>query len=121
MLAAQYGPVFLEARELGREIRRDLGDHASFWEWGAETSLYFYSGVSPPTRFFYNYPLEVVPERYTEVVTREVTQAEPELVVVYRREILPIPPGLAAWLHRGYERFIADEAWELWRRKERGV
>lgn len=115
----KYGPVFLEARELGREIRRKLGTGAAIWHWGAETSLYFYTEAAPPTRFFYNYPLDLIPERFTDEVTREVATADPVLVVVYRRELLPMPPALSSWLHRGYSRVAGNEGWDLFERRVR--
>ncbi len=53
----KYGDVFVMEQELGRELGALLAPGETFYEWGAETGLYFESRHSPPSGAFYVFPL----------------------------------------------------------------
>ena len=48
-----YGDVFVESDRLGEILNQILLPNETFYEWGAETTLYFSSGRRPPTGIFY--------------------------------------------------------------------
>jgi hypothetical protein len=53
----KYGELFVSEDELGRELGALLAPGETFYEWGAETGLYFVSRRSPPSGAFYVFPL----------------------------------------------------------------
>jgi len=53
----KYGELFVSEDELGRELGALLTPSETFYEWGAETGLYFVSRRSPPSGAFYVFPL----------------------------------------------------------------
>jgi hypothetical protein len=53
----KYGEAFVAEQELGRELGALLAPGETFYEWGAETGLYFESRHSPPSGAFYVFPL----------------------------------------------------------------
>jgi hypothetical protein len=53
----KYGELFVSEDNLGRELGALLAPGETFYEWGAETGLYFRSHRSPPSGAFYVYPL----------------------------------------------------------------
>ena len=53
----KYGSLFVREQGLGRELGALLGPGETFYEWGAETGLYFESKHSPPSGVFYVFPL----------------------------------------------------------------
>jgi hypothetical protein len=53
----KYGDVFVMEQALGRELGALLAPGETFYEWGAETGLYFESRHSPPSGAFYVFPL----------------------------------------------------------------
>lgn len=57
----KYGELFVAEDELGRELGALLAPGETFYEWGAETGLYFVSRRSPPSGAFYVFPLLVGP------------------------------------------------------------
>jgi len=53
----KYGELFVSEDHLGRELGALLAPGETFYEWGAETGLYFRSHRSPPSGAFYVFPL----------------------------------------------------------------
>ena len=53
----KYGELFVREQKLGKELGALLGPGETFYEWGAETGLYFESKHSPPSGAFYVFPL----------------------------------------------------------------
>jgi hypothetical protein len=53
----KYGDTFVMEQKLGRELGTLLAPGETFYEWGAETGLYFESRHSPPSGAFYVFPL----------------------------------------------------------------
>ncbi len=53
----KYGDAFVMEQHLGRELGVLLAPGETFYEWGAETGLYFESRHSPPSGAFYVFPL----------------------------------------------------------------
>lgn len=60
----KYGELFVAENKLGRELGALLAPDETFYEWGAETGLYFASRRSPPSGQFYIYPLLGGPAAY---------------------------------------------------------
>jgi 4-amino-4-deoxy-L-arabinose transferase-like glycosyltransferase len=54
----RFGQQFTAAAQLGQRLARHLPSDCAFYEVGAETQLYFYSGRQPPSGVFYSMPLE---------------------------------------------------------------
>jgi hypothetical protein len=57
----RFGQQFTAAAQLGQRLARHLPSDCAFYEVGAETQLYFYSGRQPPSGVFYSMPLESGP------------------------------------------------------------
>lgn len=90
---AKYGNVFVSTKKVADKIAGVLEDGESFYEWGAETGLYFYSGISPPTGVFYHYPLlSRWPQvgKLSDKVIRQLEHQRPALIIL-NRAILPRP------------------------------
>ena len=60
----KYGELFVSEDGLGRELGALLTPGETFYEWGAETGLYFVSRRSPPSGAFYVFPLLNGPAAY---------------------------------------------------------
>ena len=72
--------------QAARALAALLEPGETFYEWGAETGLYFYALRSPPSGAFFNLPLLDGPaaQSLTDRVLQDLEKAQPELVVVYR-------------------------------------
>jgi 4-amino-4-deoxy-L-arabinose transferase-like glycosyltransferase len=57
----RFGQQFVVAAHLGTALGRQLPKTCDFYELGAETQLYFFSGREPPSGVFYSMPLESGP------------------------------------------------------------
>lgn len=76
--------LFVEERNLAREIATLLTPEESFYEFGAETGLYFESRRRPVTGAFYAYPLLSGPvaAKLSERVVKDLARRPPDLFVV---------------------------------------
>ena len=79
----KYGDVFVESKQLAGKIREWLKPNESFFEWGNETGLYFWTQRRPPSGVFYSYPLADGPlkEELTGRVLSQLEANKPELFV----------------------------------------
>ncbi len=107
---AKYGDVFVEARRTAEAIDTVLAPSETFYEWGDETELYYYTRRSPPTGIFYVYPVIVnTPLRpvLEARVLQELQHALPDLLVVNTTYLYPgmqlLPLG--EWLSENYVRW----------------
>lgn len=82
----KYGSVFVDSRAAAHAIDALLAPGETFYQWGAETGLYFYTRRSPPSGAFFHLPLLDGPlaQSLTDRVLHDLERTRPELVVVYR-------------------------------------
>jgi len=85
----KYGELFVREQKLGRELGVLLGPGETFYEWGAETGLYFESKHSPPSGAFYVFPLLAGPVA-KPLASRAVADLErrPPMMFVVNRGVL---------------------------------
>lgn len=103
--SSKYGDVFLNVRELGRNLDRLLEPGESFYEWGPEPGLYFYSGKRPLTGVLWDDPLfdSVMSERLSVRTMEELARSCPELVVAYRTDHnAEVDHPILKWVARKY-------------------
>ena len=76
--------LFVEERRLAHELAVLLQPGETFYEFGAETGLYFESRRRPPSGTFYAYPLLSGPvaARLSAQVVRDLERRPPELFIV---------------------------------------
>jgi len=76
--------LFVEERRLARELDTLLRPDETFYEFGAETGLYFESGRRPPSGAFYAYPLLQGPvaANLSARVVRDLERRPPDLFIV---------------------------------------
>jgi 4-amino-4-deoxy-L-arabinose transferase-like glycosyltransferase len=104
----KYGDVFVESKELAGEIKNLLGPGETFYEWGNETGLYFWTQCRPPSGVFYAYPLAAGPLK-AELTQRTLTQLEqtkPELFI-FNGDFYGLNadnPLLLDWFHQSYQK-----------------
>jgi hypothetical protein len=104
---AKYHDVFVEARRFAPLIDAALAPGETFFQWGDETELYFYTRRSPPTGLFYAYPMLVAGPLREELAARVVHDLErtrPELLAVNSRYLvrgMEMHP-VTQWLSRDY-------------------
>jgi 4-amino-4-deoxy-L-arabinose transferase-like glycosyltransferase len=85
----KYGELFVREQKLGRELGALLGPGETFYEWGAETGLYFESKHSPPSGAFYVFPLLAGPAAMP-LASRAVADLDrhPPMMFVVNRGVL---------------------------------
>ncbi len=80
----KYGEIFLNSEKMGKEIAQLLKTDETFYEWGAESNLYFYSQHHPPSGVFFVWHLYGFPyasSLSTRVVT-DLEKTQPELFII---------------------------------------
>ncbi len=105
----KYGHnLFVESQKLGRQLAGLLKSNESFFNWGAESGLYFDSGRRPPAGIFFNFPLKN-PEMAASSAARlleDLKANPPELVVMstnYLDDYLAGKNIATQWLLEGYD------------------
>ena len=80
----KYGNLFVVSRNLGLEINKLLKPDETFYEWGAETGLYYYSQRRPATGVIFYYPLLQGPltEKLSQRVIADLERNKPELLIL---------------------------------------
>jgi len=101
----KYGTVFVESRNLGRELDAALKAGETFYEWGSESGLYFYSGRRPQTGVFFNYPLIGGPlvDKLTPRVLADLDRRQPELFIIHQAYAFSGP--ISKWFSTRYQLF----------------
>lgn len=81
---AKYGAIVVDTERTARVIERLLRPGETFYHWGGESALYFYTGRRPPTGVLFNEPLLEGPcaEDLTRRVLGDLNREAPELVVI---------------------------------------
>jgi hypothetical protein len=113
----KYGRIFVEERKLAREIDTMLLPHESFYEWGSEVGLYFWSGRRPPSGAFSVWPAVAGPEaaRLQAQVLADLQREPPELYVraVWTDEYIRTSTPVTDWLEANYRPLRVDRPSEF--------
>jgi len=106
----KYGEAFVMEQRLGRELGVLLAPGESFYEWGAETGLYFESRQSPPSGAFYVFPLVEGPAAapLTSRVMADLDRRLPTMFVVNLSFQPRARHPLLDWAHAHYVPMPAD-------------
>lgn len=101
----KYGEEFIAGPPLGRAIGGLLRPDETFYEMGAETGLYFYSGHLSPSGIMFNYGLvgPLAPKLSRRLVA-DLSRRLPDLLVVRLEHGLPPDHPVLLWLARQYGR-----------------
>ena len=75
----KYGDVFIRTEAVAKEIDELLLPNETFYQWGSDSGLYFYSRRSPPSGFFIRFPLLAGPlvDSMTARVLRDLNATPP--------------------------------------------
>ena len=122
------GGMFLESKELGEEIRQVLKPEESFYEWGAESGLYYYSRLSPPIGVMHYYHLYGWPYSATLAnrVVVDLEKVKPELFLLrlkdlskpdYPSPVLLFPNPVLNWFSTRYQPFAFRWGYILFARR----
>lgn len=81
---AKYGRIFVMARDLAPKIDAILLPNETFYEFGAETGLYYLTGRRPPSGLLYVYPLFDGPlvAQLSSRLADDLKRERPELFVL---------------------------------------
>jgi hypothetical protein len=101
------GGEFIRTRQIGEEIRQRLGPDKTFYNWGWETGLYYYSKKSPPTGVLFNNVLQGGPlaVQLSSRVLKDLQTAPPDLLVLTRWSVPAADETqpVAVWLRKNYK------------------
>ena len=80
----KYGPIFVEEKKLARELDTLLGPGETFYVWGSEVGLHFWTRRPPVCGACSVWPVATGPlaRSLTDRVMADLTRRPPELVVV---------------------------------------
>ena len=113
---------FIVARQVGLELATLLGPDETFYHWGTDSSLFFYSRRRPPTAVFYAAPYFIrLRDDWLESLFAQLDRSRPKLVVIdkYALHMAPDHP-VVLWLQERYvphpSRYDAGYFWILTRR-----
>jgi 4-amino-4-deoxy-L-arabinose transferase-like glycosyltransferase len=83
--ARQYGALFASVwsrtYEVGQELRERARPGDRLFVIGAEPGFNLYSGIAPPSRYFFNFDYPVVPAGWRRDLRRHVCERPPRFVV----------------------------------------
>lgn len=106
----KYGEVYVESKEMGEKIRNLLKPGETFYEWGHETGLYYYSRQSPPSGVIFCWHLYGWPygSNLSNRVVKDLEKAQPELFLIRENEMfseLISPNPVLIWFSKRYRPF----------------
>ncbi|MBP7633676.1 glycosyltransferase family 39 protein [Candidatus Ozemobacteraceae bacterium] len=112
----KFGIEFIATMHQGYELRELLKEGESFFQMEDATGLYFWSRISPPTRFIHHYPLfSQLGDRLLPFLFSDLEKSKPELIVC-RKHMDPLlaMPGkdlhpLIEWVKEGYRPLPGNE------------
>jgi hypothetical protein len=80
----KYGELFVDSKKVGKEISQILRPGETFYVWGAESGLYFYSRRRPPTGVIFCWHLYDFPYApwLSNRVVRDLEKSQPELFII---------------------------------------
>ena len=105
----KYGEIFVASKKMGQELGRLLAPEETFYEWGFEPGLYFYSRRRPPSGVLCFWPLVEGPliSGLSARVLRELEHTQPELFLTCKSDLYAMPPHpVLQWAKSRY-RFLA--------------
>jgi hypothetical protein len=78
------GPRNQGIKDLGITLKDSLSADTTFYEWGADPALYYYSQKTPPSRFFYSAPLIEGPlaGKFTSELVSDLKNRMPDYIFV---------------------------------------
>lgn len=112
--AVKYGHRYYgEAKKLGKNLRDVLQEDETFYQWGFEPELYFYSRKRPPTGVLHVRPLIRGPlqEKLTKRVLSELKSRPPALVVASKWTFRDVPSDhpIARWIKNNYRPYPGND------------
>ena len=95
---------FVASESLGGRLSGILEPGETFYQWGAETGLYFASGKKPPSGVFYYYPLIQGPlmEKLADRTVKDLEREQPELVIITNRPPIVDSSPVLDWVRSKY-------------------
>jgi hypothetical protein len=105
----KYGKIFVDTERVGHVIGRLLAPNETFYEWGKETGLYFYSRRRMATGVMFLEPLRSgsVKDALERRVVGQLERNPPELFVTHPHYALEDRP-IVRWVLTRYERVDQD-------------
>jgi 4-amino-4-deoxy-L-arabinose transferase-like glycosyltransferase len=107
--AQKYGNIFLETDKLAYKINNLLSPSETFYEWGAESGLYFTSGRRPPSGVIFAYPMLAGPlaAKLSQRLLCDLERNRPDLIVVDGLALANTPRGnpVLKWFEENYRPF----------------
>ena len=104
--AQKYGEIFLETDRLAYMIDKLLSPGETFYEWGAESGLYFTSKRQPPSGIIFAYPLLAGPvaAELSQRLLHDLERSKPDLIVVDGLVLAQTPRGhpILNWFEENY-------------------
>jgi hypothetical protein len=117
----KYKEEFVESKEMGEEIRRILKPGETFYEWGAESGLYYYSRLSPPSGVMFFWHLYGWPYSAAMInrVVKDLEKAQPELFLIPEWWLPDIifPNPVLSWFSTRYRPFSLQRSFILFARR----
>jgi hypothetical protein len=116
----KYGEVFIESRRLALRLKEILPGEYTFYNWGNEPGLYFYTKRSPPLGVLCVTCMLVQPVggRLLERVTDGLARTRPHLIVLERS--WDPPRSVNRWIVENYAlvtRVPSRTGFEIWARR----
>jgi hypothetical protein len=117
----KYGNIFAESERLARQIDVLLSPNETFYEWGAESGLYYTSGRQPPSGIMFADPMLTGPvaAKLSRRLIDDLDHAKPELLVVEWQMLKKTPrdhPALK-WFDEHYRSYSTANKFILLARK----
>ena len=116
----KYGPIFVKSKQVGEEIARLLRPGETFYEWGAESGLYFYSRYSPPSGVIFYWHLVGWPfgSHLSNRVIKDLEKTQPELFIIQDLNWKTIyPNSVLDWFRNQYRPFALMRPFILFARR----
>lgn len=117
----KYGKLFVESKDMGEEIRRILKAGETFYEWGAESGLYYYSRQSPPSGVMCYWHLHGWPYglHLSNRVVKDLERTQPELFLIPKRLVPEVifPNPVLSWFSTRYRPFSQHWSFILFARR----
>jgi hypothetical protein len=107
-----YGHALIDAQNAAATINKLLKDDETFYLWGFETGLYFYSGKRPPTRVVYHWHLlqPKYQEQMSKWVISDLSKSKPEAVILSKHAFDNFKTHpVASWLAKRYVTFPGSD------------
>ncbi len=121
----KYEDRFTSVSRMGETINRILQPDETFYNWGNDSGLYFYSKRHPPTGVFYYHPLVKGPLQspLSQKTLGDLERTQPELVVISKYMMQPDSgkSPIVPWILKHYLPWPENEDqgnYWLWIRKQ---